>query len=468
MDVQGKNTKWNEMRDNLDSVYSSGSARKRLETLFDEGSFVEVGAFVKQRPTEFGASAENEGVITGYGSVNGLLVFAFAQEPEVLKGSVSEMHARKICNIMDMALKADAPFVSLIDCSGLRITEGIDALTGYGMILSKCNELLGNILHVSVVFGTCAGAMSFIPALSDYTVLTEKSELFLSAPAVVNSRFGTENAGTAEVAYKNGIASAVVKTDEEAIKKAVSFIDFISEAPATEDDFNRLVPELDSVLSENEYDMKKVIEAVADGGNALYMYDGSAENIVTALINLGGNLVGVVANQPSVKNGNLDSSAAKKAARFIGFCNDFEISLLSLVDTEGFEADKNENIEDAALLLNAFANAEVPKVSLVVGRAYGAGYISMCSKVTGADVALAFPTAEIASLSPTVGGIFFGDDIVNAASDAASGRAAAIEDYKEKMSSPYEAAKRGYIDDIIEPLTARQLLISSFEMLEMK
>lgn len=467
MDVQSKKIKWNEMRDSIDSVYSSGKAMKRLEILFDEGSFVEVGAFVRQRPTEFGSVAENEGVITGYGSVNGQLVFAFAQEPEILKGSVSEMHARKICNIIDMAIKADAPFVSIIDCSGLRITEGIDALAGYGQILAKCNEMIGNIVHISVVCGTCAGALSFIPALADFSVVTEKSELFLSAPAVVNSRFGISDAGTAMNAYKNGLASFVEKTDSEAIEKAKSFIGFISE-PSSDDDFNRLVPEIESIISADNYDMKKVIEAIADGGAALYMFDGASENILTALVNLGGEICGIVANQPAVKNGSLDSSAAKKAARFIGFCDDFNIPVVSLVDTEGFEADKNEDIGDASLLLNAFANAEIPKISLIIGRAYGSGYISMCSKVTGADVVLALPTAEIASLAPSTGGIFFGDDIVKNSEDVSEGRKAAIDDYKEKMASPYEAAKRGYIDDVIEPVTARQLLISSLKMLEMK
>ena len=463
MDVQGKNKKWNEMRDSIDNVYSSGKAMKRIQSLFDEETFVEVGAFVKQRPTEFGATSENEGVITGYGSVNGQLVFAFAQEPEILKGSVSEMHARKICNIMDMALKADAPLVSMIDCSGIRVNEGIDALCGYGKILSKCNELLGNILHVCVVCGTCAGALSFIPALADYTAVTEKSELFLSAPAVVEARYGKKDAGTAAVAYKNGIASVIAKDDAEAIEKAVNFIGFISEPDEAEDNYNRLVPEIETVISEDGYDAKKLIETVADNGKALYMYDGNAENIVTALVNLGDELVGVIANNPAVANGALDSAAAKKAARLVGFCNDFDIPLLTLVDTEGFEADKDENIEDAALLINAFSNAEVPKVSLVIGRAYGAGYLSMCSKATGADIALALTTAEISALSPTVGGIFFGDEIAKT-----EGREAAIADYKEKTASPYEAAKRGYIDDVIEPLTARQLLISSFEMLEMK
>lgn len=463
MDVQGKNKKWNEMRDAIDGAYSSGKAMSRLNALFDEGTFVEVGAFVRQRPTEFGSVSENEGVVTGYGSVNGQLVFAFAQEPEILKGSISEMHARKICNVMDMALKADAPFVSLIDCSGLRINEGIDALCGYGKILAKCNELLGNVLHVSVVFGTCAGALSFIPTLADYTVVTEKSELFLSSPVVVEAKYGKSGAGTAAVAYKNGVASVVAANDGDAVAKAVEFIDFITEADEVEDDYNRLVPEIETVIADDCYDVKKVIESLADNNKALYMYDGSAENIVTALINLGDELVGVVANRPSVKNGALDAAAAKKAARFVGFCNDFDIPLLSLVDTEGFEADKDENIEDCALLINAFANAEVPKVSLVIGKAYGSGYLSMCSKVTGADVALALTTAEISAVSPTVGGIFFGDEIA-----AAEGRDAAIADYREKTASPYEAAKRGYVDDVIEPLTARQLLISSFEMLEMK
>jgi acetyl-CoA carboxylase carboxyltransferase component len=447
-------------------IEEKSSARKRLELLFDKGTFVEIGAFVKQRPTEFNqVSAAVEGVVTGYGAVNGILVFAFAQDPAVLSGSISEMHAAKICNLIDMAIKADAPVVSMIDSNGLRLLEGIDALNGYGKILSKFNELAGNIIHVSIVFGTCAGALSFVPAISDYSVMLKKAELFLSSPDVVAARLGDKKAGTSEVAYKNGMVSAVCESEEEAVEKAKEFIGTICDISISSDDINRLVPELETILSTEAYDMKNVIKTIADDGKVLYLSDGNAKNMITALISLNCSTIGVVANQPTEKNGALDGKAALKANKFIGFCDDFGIPVLSLVDTNGFDVDLNENIEESSLLLNAFANAAVPKISLVVGKAYGSGYLSMCSKATGADLCLALPTAQIAALPADTGAIFLNDKKIANSGDPIKEREKLIEEYKNILASPYEAAKRGYIDDIIEPSTVRQLLVSSFEML---
>jgi acetyl-CoA carboxylase carboxyltransferase component len=464
MDVQGKTDKLFALRDSIEAKSKSG-ARKRLEALFDEGSFVETAAFVKQRPTEYGFEAEDEGVVTGYGSVNGLLVYAFAQEPSVMKGSVSEMHAKKILDLLELAYKAEAPVVSMIDSCGLRVGEGVDALQGYGDIISAFTRISGICPHVSIVFGTCSGAFSFIPAVADYTVMMEKAELFLSAPVVVKAKFGDLTQGTAEKAYANGTVSEIVATEEEAIYGAKCFLDAIEDEEPV-DDVNRLLPELNTILADDNYDVRQVIEAIADEGNVLYFADGSAKNAVAAIIKLDGRSVGVCANQPAEDNGALDSAAAKKLSKFIAFCDNYDLPILTLVDTEGFKPDASESIEDAASLVTAYAHAGVPMVTVALHKAYGSGYVSMCPKSAGADVYYAFTTAEIAPLPPEVGGVFFADEAVKNSDDPIKARAEAIEKYKDITASPLEAAKRGYIDDIIEPATARQLIISAFNMFE--
>ena len=461
MDLKGRTEEVRSIRAAVEGSEKS-AARKRIELLFDEGTFVEIGAFVKQRPTEFGSvEAAAEGVVTGYGAVDGVLVFAFSQDVSVLKGAVSEMNAEKICNIADMALKAHAPLVCMLDSCGVRLQEGIDALAGYGRILAKLNSLSDETILVSAVFGTCAGSMSFIPAIADYSVMTENAEIFLSSPDVVKARFGNDNAGTAAQAYKNGTVSAVCGSDEEAVSKVKEFISFTCDACVTEDDINRLTSEIGDIISVPGYDVRDVIRSIADDSKILELDPGYACGIVTALINIDCCITGVVAN-----SGALDSAASAKASGFIAFCDKCGIPVLTLVDTDGFACENSENILDSSLLVSAYMNAEVAKVTLIIGKAYGSGYISMCSKQTGADIVYAYPCAEIAALPAETGAVFMcAQEIVQTEGDPVEGREAVIAKYRETIASPFEAAKRGYVDDIIDVETTRQLLASSFGML---
>lgn len=461
MDLKGRTEEMRSVRATIEGSAKS-AARKRIELLFDEGTFVEIGAFVKQRPTEFGAvDAAAESVVTGYGAVNGVLVFAFSQDVSVLKGAISEMNAEKICNIAEMARKAHAPLVSMLDSCGVRLHEGIDALAGYGKIIAKLNSIAGEIIHVSAVFGICAGAMSFVPAIADYSVMTKSAELFLSSPDVVKARFGNNNAGTAEEAYKNGTISAICDSDEEAVAQIKEFISFVADIPVTEDDINRLTPEIADIISQPDYDVRNVIRSIADDGKVLELNAGYAENIVTALISIDCCPVGVVAN-----NGVLTSAASEKASRFIAFCDNCGLSVLTLVNTDGFACENDENIANSSLLVSAYVTAEVPKVTLIIGKAYGSGYISMCSKQTGADIVYAYPCAEIATLPAETGAVFMcAQQIAQTEGDPIEGRDAIIAKYRETIASPFEAAKRGHVDDIIDIETTRQLIASSFGML---
>lgn len=471
MDVHGRTAELLRQRAAVEgSPDKQSAARKRLQLLFDEGTFVETGAFVKQRPTELnGVSAEAEGVVTGYGSVNGMLVFAFSQDVSVLKGSVSEMNSKKICDTAAMAVKAKAPFVSMIDSCGIRLHEGIDALSGYGRIISAFNDLSGECVHASVVFGTAAGPLSFLPAMADYSVIMKNAELFMSSPDVVKARYNDMSAGTSKKAFENGTVSEICSTEQEAIDAVKTFLSVTCDVPVTEDEVNREVPEICDILSADGYDVKNVISAVADDGKQLELYKGFAKNIVTSVINLDCMTVGVIANQNKENKGALTSAAAKKAAKFISLCEDLGMPVLSLVDTNGFEAAADENIEDASLLALSYINAEIPKITLIMGRAYGSGYVSMCSKETGADLVYAYPTAEIAALPAETGAVFMcAQELVQTAGNPVKEREALIEKYRTTIASVYEAAKRGYIDDIIDISTTRQLLISGFDMLAEK
>ena len=438
------------------------TARERLALLFDEGSFVEVGAFVRQRPTEFGASADPEGVVTGYGAVDGALVFAFAQDPAVNKGAISEMHARKIETIIHMALKAEAPIVSFLDSCGLRLAEGIDALAGYGTILSLCSEIQGIIPHVCVVSGVCAGAMSFLPAFADYTVMLKNAELFLSAPSVVQARFGAKT-GDATAAYETGLASLICDSDADAVDAVKDFFTaFGGVEPA--DDVNRLTPEIAELISADGYDVAKVAETVADCGDVVEFMGGYAKNMFTALIHLDGTPCGVIANNPAYDNGDLNAAACDKAAKFVEFCDNYDIPVITLVDTDGFAVEVGADISESARLLSAYASSDGVKITLITGRAYGAGYLSMGAKHTGADVVLAYPTASIAALPADTGAVFLGEGKIASSEHPAETREALIASYGETLASPMQAAQRGYVDDIVDIASTRQLLISSLNL----
>lgn len=442
--------------------FSGNTARERLKLLFDEGTFVEVGAFVRQRPTEYGCAEALEGVVTGYGAVDGVLVFAFAQDPVVDKGAVSEMHARKIKNIITMAMKADAPVVSFLDSCGMRVGEGVDALAGYGEILSLCSEMQGVIPHVCVVNGVCAGAMSFLPAFADYTVMRNDAELFLSSPSVVQARFGVKT-GDAQSAYQSGLASVLCDTDEQAAQAVKTFFTAFG-AVEPEDDVNRLTPQIAEIVSAEGYDASSVIAQIADCGEMVEFSGGYAKNIITGLIHLDGTPCGVIANNPAVDDGDLNAAACDKASKFIEFCDNYDIPVITLVDTNGFAVEVGANISESARLVCAYADSDGVKITLITGRAYGAGYLSMGAKHTGADVVLAYPTAQIAALPADTGAVFLGSKQISESDTPAETRNELIASYGETMASPLQAAQRGYVDDIVEISTTRQLLISSLNV----
>ncbi len=465
MKVQEKSAQFQALREEIERKplsFSGVSARDRLHLLFDEGSFVEVGAFVRQRPTEYGCAAAPEGVVTGYGAVDGVLVFAFAQDPAVNKGSLTEMHAKKISNIISMAIKADAPVVSFLDSCGMNLAEGVDALAGYGEILSLCSEIQGVIPHVCVVNGVCAGAMSFLPAFADYTVMAKNGELFLSSPSVVQARFG-QKTGDAASAYATGLASVVCDTDREA---ADAVRDFFAAFSATEpaDDVNRLTPEIAALIENQGYDVTDVIQQFADNGEILEIAGGYAQNIVTGLIHLDGTPCGVIANNPAFLNGDLNAAACDKASKFMEFCDNYDIPVITLVDTDGFAAEAGANIAESARLVAAYADSDAVKITLITGRAYGAGYLSMGAKHTGADVVLAYPTAQIAPLPADTGAVFLGAKEIASSENPVATRQELIASYGETLASPLKAAERGYVDDIVEIATTRQLLISSLNL----
>jgi len=361
-----------------------------------------------------------------------------------------------------MAMKADAPLVSFLDSCGMRLSEGIDALAGYGEILSLCSEVQGVVPHVCVVSGVCAGAMSFLPAFADYTVIRKNAELFLSAPSVVQARFGAKT-GDAASAYESGLASVICDTDEDAVAAVKAFFEAFG-AVESGDDVNRLTPEIAQIMSGEDYDVKQVISQIADDGILLELSGGYAKNMVTGLIHLDGTPCGVIANNPAESDGDLNAAACDKASKFIEFCDNYDIPVITLVDTNGFAVEVGANISESARLVAAYADSDAVKITLITGRAYGAGYLSMGAKHTGADVVLAYPTACIAALPADTGAVFLGDKQIASSENPSATRAELIASYGETLASPLQAARRGYVDDIVDVATTRQLLISSLNV----
>lgn len=462
------------------------TARERIAMLFDEGSFIEVDAFVTQRYDNIGG-VENvpaEGVVTGYGTVDGRLVYAYSQDYTVVNGSVGEMHAEKICRIMDMALKMGAPIVSILDSDGARISEGLDVLKGYGEIFHKSAIASGVIPQISVVLGQCAGGAAFATAMADFTFMVDKiSHVFMNGPSVVkgstNDDITADNLGGAEVhSTKSGLAAVRCATEDECfaqIKNLLSYLpsnnldsSFMYECT---DDLNRVSQTLNELISDSNaaYDMKTVIDEVVDNGEFTEMYAAFAQNIITGFARMNGSAVGVVAN---AANSELDSKASEKGARFVRFCDSFGIPVVTFTDVSGYVVDKEEEyngiIRHGAKLLYAFSEASVPKINVIVNKAYGSAYIAMNSKHLGADIVLAWPTAEISVMGADgAANIVFEDDIA-ASDNPVATRNAKIAEYKEKFASPYAAAARGYVDDVIEPDSTRQRVISALEMLMSK
>ncbi|WMM25426.1 carboxyl transferase domain-containing protein [Tissierella sp. MB52-C2] len=477
----------------IEKHHKSGklTARERINLLFDEDSFVEVDKFVEHRCTNFGmekVEAPSDGVVTGYGTVEGRLVFTYAQDFTVVGGSLGEMHAAKICKIQDMALKMGAPIVGFNDSGGARIQEGVDALSGYGKIFYRNTIASGVIPQISVIMGPSAGGAVYSPALTDFIFMVDKtSMMFITGPQVIKSVTGEEvtqeELGGASTHNKvSGVAHFMDKTEAECIERIKELISFLpsnnlEEAPmyAMEDEINRVEERLNELVPVNPnkpYNMKEVIKLIADGGYFFEVQENFAQNIITGYIRLNGKTIGVVANQPNVLAGCLDINASDKAGRFIRTCDAFNIPLLNLVDVPGFLPGTAQEyggiIRHGAKMLYAYSEATVPKVTLIVRKAYGGAYLAMCSKDLGADQVFAWPNAEIAVMGPEgAANIIFKKDIENS-DDPIATRQEKIAEYRDTVANPYIAAQRGFVDDVIVPSVTRPRLISAFDMLESK
>ena len=463
------------------------TARERIDILLDDGSFEEWDRFVEHRSTDFGMAEQKipgDGVVTGYGTINGRLVFVFSQDFTVFGGALSEAHAEKICKIMDQAMKVGAPVIGLNDSGGARIQEGVASLGGYAEIFQRNVLASGVVPQLSVIMGPCAGGAVYSPAMTDFICMVEDSSyMFVTGPDVVKTvtheEVTPEELGGASVhTKKSGVADLSFENDVEAILQTRTFFDFIpannKEKPPrwpTEDPAHREEPSLDTIIpaeSTKPYDIKEVITKVADEGDFFEIQPNFAQNIVIGFIRLQGSTIGVVANQPMVLAGSLDINSSKKGARFVRFCDAFNIPIWTLVDVTGFMPGTAQEyggiIKNGAKLLYAYAECTVPKVTLITRKAYGGAYDVMASKHLRGDVNLAWPSAEIAVMGAkgAVEIIFrkeLGDN---------EGIQRRTDEYQELFANPFVAASRGYIDDVIKPRETRERVCRSFAMLKDK
>ncbi|HOL84449.1 acyl-CoA carboxylase subunit beta [Thermoclostridium caenicola] len=464
------------------------TARERLALLLDEGSFVELDAFVETRGTDFGMQEKKvagDGVVTGYGTIDGRLVYVASQDFTVIGGSLGEMHAKKITKVMDLAMKMGAPFISINDSGGARIEEGIDALGGFGEIFRRNTLASGVIPQISVIMGPCAGGAVYSPAITDFVFMVDKtSHMFITGPSVIKAVTGEDVTfdalgGSGAHSSVSGVAHFRAP-DEEAcfaqIKKLLSFLPDNNlsdpEIVVAGDDVNRLDDALNTIIPDDPnkpYDMLDIITRVVDNGDFFQVHEGFAKNLIVGFARIGGRTVGIIANQPKVVAGVLDVDASDKGARFVRFCDAFNIPLITFTDVPGYlpgvKQEHNGIIRHGAKLLYAFSEATVPKINVIVRKAYGGAYIAMNSKHLGADMVLAWPTAEIAVMGPDgAANIIFKKEI-GKAEDPIAFRKEKIQEYRDKFSNPYIAAARGYVDDVIEPATTRQRIASALDML---
>ena len=467
------------------------TARERLDYFFDPGSFREIDMFVKHRGTLFGIDKVEipaDGVVTGFGNVNGRKVFAFAQDFTARAGSLGEMHAKKICKVMDMALKAGKPFVGFNDSGGARIQEGVDSLSGYGQIFYRNAISSGVIPQVSAIMGPCAGGAVYSPAMTDYIFMVKGSSyMFITGPDVIKAVLGEiitqeELGGAMAHASKSGVCHFACESDADAIdqmKKLLSYYpdNNMEDPPCVDmgDDPNRMCPELDSIIPDNPmgaYDMKDVIRSIVDTGEFFEIHEHYARNIIVGHARLNGRSIGIIANQPRVMAGCLDCDSSDKATRFIRCCDAFNIPLLTIADVPGYLPGTQQEwggiIRHGAKLLWCYSEATVPKVTLMTRKDYGGSYLAMCSRDLGADISLAWPSAEIAVMgSEGAANVIFRREIKEAA-DPVAKRKEVIANYQELLYNPYIAASRGYIDGVIVPSETRKRLIEIFEMLSNK
>jgi propionyl-CoA carboxylase beta chain len=467
------------------------TARERVLELLDEGSFDEIDKFVAHRCTDFGMEKNvipGEGVITGYGTVNGRGVYVFAQDFTVFGGSLSLTHAQKICKVMDLAYRNGYPLIGINDSGGARIQEGVESLGGYGEVFYRNVRSSGVIPQISVIMGPCAGGAVYSPAVTDFIFMTEKtSYMFITGPQVIkqvtSEVIDAESLGGAKVHGKvSGVCHFHYPEEKQTLANVKELLSFLPDSNKvkppvvkTEDPIDRLVPEIDGVIpdtSRRPYDMKKVIVPCLDDKKFFEAHANYAKNLITGFGRLGGKTIGIVANQPNWMAGCLDIEASVKCARFVRFCDAFSIPLLTLLDVPGYlpgtQQEHGGIIKHGAKILYAYAEATVPKVTLITRKAYGGAYVVMSSKHLRADINLAYPTAEIAVMGPEGAiQILFRREIEEAA-DPVARRAELIEDYVNKFASPYRAAQLGFVDSVIYPRETRKVLIRAFAQLENK
>lgn len=426
-----------------------------------------------------------EGCVTGYGKVDGRLVYAYAQDFTVAGGSLGEMHANKICKVLDNALKVGAPVVGLNDSGGARIQEAVDALSGYGKIFFANTKASGVIPQITAIMGPCAGGAVYSPALTDFIFMVDQtSQMFITGPQVIKTVTGEEVSaealgGAMTHNSVSGVAHFMSSNDEACIadiRRLLSFLpsNNLETAPVYEctDDLNKMIEDLNTIIPDNPnkpYDIVDVIRLIVDQGDFYECQPNFAKNIVTGFARINGQSIGIIANQPKFLAGCLDVNASDKSARFIRTCDAFNIPLLNIVDVPGFLPGTAQEyggiIRHGAKMLYAYSEATVPKISLIVRKAYGGSYLAMCSKDLGADVVLAWPSAEIAVMGPQgAANIIFRNEI-KGAEDPVAMRQQKIDEYTAEFATPYKAAERGFVDDVIEPAATRPRLADAFDML---
>ncbi|MCK6691102.1 MAG: acyl-CoA carboxylase subunit beta [Thermoanaerobaculia bacterium] len=476
----------------IDAQHKKGklTARERIHFLLDEDSFEEIGALVMHRSHDFGMAEQQfpgDGVVTGYGTIGGRLVYVFSQDFTVFGGSLSETHAEKICKVMDLAVKNGAPLIGLNDSGGARIQEGVNSLGGYADIFFRNVQSSGVVPQISAIMGPCAGGAVYSPAMTDFIVMVDgTSYMFVTGPNVVktvtNEEVSSEELGGAGThASKSGVTHLVAANDVDCIykiKRLLSYIpqnceDKVPNLPYTLGDEYR--EELNSIVPENPnhpYDIKAVIAGIADRDTFFEIHENYAENIVVGFARLAGRSIGIVANQPMSLAGVLDVNSSKKGARFVRFCDCFNIPLLVLEDVPGFlpgtDQEWNAIITNGAKLLYAFSEATVPRVTVITRKAYGGAYDVMNSKHIGADMNFAWPSAEIAVMGAKGASEIIFKKEIEAAADPHAKLLEKEREYAETFANPYRAAARGFIDEVIHPAETRRKLIKAFAMLEHK
>lgn len=477
----------------IDAQHERGklTARERIEILVDEGTFVEINPFIENRGLEYGSSeAPGEGVVTGYGKVGGCLIFLFAQDFTVFGGALGEMHATKITKIMDLAAENGAPIVGLNDSGGARIQEGVLSLDGYGHIFYRNSIYSGVIPQISVIMGPCAGGAVYSPAITDFVFMVEKtSQMFITGPKVIESvtgaKINSEDLGGASVhSTISGNAHFTGPTEEDVLNQVRRLIGYLpsnyEEKPPYKEPVNKIplderIDELLDVVpidGTKVYDVRKVIHLIVDDQNFMEVQPKFAKNIVVGFGRINGDTVGIIANNPKMMAGGLDIDSSDKCARFIRFCDCFKIPLITFEDVSGFipgiQQEHGGIIRHGAKILYAYSEAMVPKITVILRKAYGGAYVALNSKAIGADLVFAWPNAEIAVMGPAgAANIIFAKEISESI-DPEAFRQEKINEYRERFANPYVASANGIVDDVIDPRDTRKSIASALEMLKNK